>query len=116
MTGEGVAAGQLADHESAPLVLVVLAQALQRGHDLVQLAPAGLGQRCRWDGIGAEEQQRLERALQLGGHALSLSAAARPWAAARRCARLGRRLGAPSPSTVISANGSSWVQVASPCL
>src|SRR6202042_58447 len=106
MAGEGVAAGQLADHESAPLVVVVLAQALERSHDLVQLSSAGVGQRRGRDRIGAEEQQRLERALQIGGHAVSLSAAARPSATARRWARLGRRLGAASASTVISANGS----------
>ena len=44
---EREAAGELAHDQAAALELVVLAQALERGHDLVQLGAGGLGQRLR---------------------------------------------------------------------
>ena len=89
MAAQRVAAGQLAHDEPAALEVIVLAQPLERGDDLVQLGAGGIRQRRRRHRVGAEEQQRLDRALQLGGHAVSL------------CAAEAR------PLIVISANGSS---------
>src|SRR5947209_14714161 len=105
MGGEHVATGQLAQDETTALELIVLAQALQRGDHLVQLCLGGLGEHLGADRLAGQEQQCLERAFELWPHqAASIRA---------RCAA--------SASTgvdwrVISPNGSSWVQVSSPCL
>jgi hypothetical protein len=94
----------LSAHDLAPaLELVVLAQPLERGHDLVQISSGGLGQGLGRQGIRAEEQQRLQGPLELGGHEIAAVPVMRPASGAIRL-------------MVISANGCSWVQVASPCL
>ena len=47
VAGEHPAAGELAQHQPAPVELELLAQALERGHDLVQLDAERLGERVR---------------------------------------------------------------------
>ena len=89
MAGEGVAPSQLPQNESAPLELVVLAQPLQSGNNLVQLCAGGISERLTLHRLGGEEQQRLERPFELQAHAEILS----PLASSAR--------------TVTSPNGSS---------
>src|ERR1700704_1603741 len=109
MAREHVAAGELAQHEPAPLELVVLAQALDRRDDLVKLASGGIGKRLGADRLGAEEQQRLDRALELGAG----GGESRPGHPVAESLPAG---GAGIASIVISPNGSPWLHVASPCL
>ena len=56
--------------------------------------------------LGAEEQQRFQGSLELGAHQ----------AASIRARGRARPAPARADSSVISPNGSSWVQVSSPCL
>ena len=97
MGGQRVAAGDLAHHQAAALVVVVLAQVGHRLVDLVLLDLGGGGQVLQRDRLGREEEQGLDGALQ-GVHATRSPA------------------GLARPSIVISPNGSGWSQVASPCL
>src|SRR3954451_12889165 len=116
MAREHIAARELAQHQPTPLELVVLAQPLDRCDDLVQLSTGGVGKRLGADGLRAEEQQRLDRSFELSagggeglvGHPVADSLAAGEDALAPADA------GADGIAcTVISPNGSPWIQVAS---
>ena len=84
----------------------MLAQPLERGDDLVQLGAGGAGQRLGAHRVGAQEEQRLDGRLERRLMRSALSGAAIAPFARPAC----------RGSIVISANGSSWVQVSSPCL
>ena len=95
MAGQHITAGQLAQHQAAPLEFVVLAQSLERGRDLMQVRAGGLGELGGGHRLARQEKEGFKRRFER--HAET-----------RSCAT--------GACTVTSPNGSLWAHVSSPCL